>query len=553
MKLREDKKITDNKLVLKRLKIIAVIFMVIFLGSIYVLSISKAFNLQKYTLTDNVKVEHNGKKVYEGNIANYKVKDVKSEDTYTMYMKIPDVNIVNASLKYDNINVAVDIYQDDELVYSIGKDVPKVGVVCHAFNKVDLNDIKPNQEIKMCIRVINGSGFGFLPAVYLMNTKDSDLEYFYDMLLYIIMGVYLFVIGILGILIASYNMNKDIINKRLVVLSATCIVCAIYFVSMYQVIPIFSDNYIMDAYLEYASTVGVLIMLNLYMFMVNPKGKKLLSLILTIVSGIFLVAVIAMQILRIRAFNDSMTLFLGICLATAINFFITYAKNLKNFINKRIIMIGTYIIVSLIFVYVTIYIFFNNLKEKVLISVPIAIMLVLTVEFMDLIYEVVKGLISKAEQQALLNMAYIDKSTGLYNRRGLNKYIKELTKNIYNIYVFDINGLKKVNDKYGHMAGDYLIKTFADEVKKVFGDDFCARIGGDEFVVICEENEKKDQYINVLEDNIVLVNDKSQKEYKLQYSVGCDKYKPKNNSIEEVIKKADIAMYKMKEHAKNNV
>lgn len=547
MKLIDDKKMVDNKFILKRLKIIAVIFMVIFLGSIYVLSISKAFNLEKYTLTEQVKVEHNGKKVYEGNVANYKVKDVKSEDVYTMYMKIPDVNIINASLKYDNINVAVDIYQDDELVYSIGKDVPRVGVVCHAFNKVDLNDIKANQEIKMCIRVINASGFGFLPSVYLMNTKDSDLEYFYDMLLYIIMGVYLLVIGVIGILIASYNMNKDMINKRLVVLSTSCIVCAIYFVSMYQVIPIFSDNYVMDAYFEYASTIGVLIMLNLYMMMVNPKGKKMLSVILTGISAIFLVAVIVMQLLHIRAFNDSMIIFLVLCLVTAINFFITYSKNLKNFVNRKIIMIGTYVIVSLIAIYVIIYIFFNNLKEKVLIIVPLAILMVLTVEFMDLIYEVVKGLISRAEQKALLNMAYIDASTGLYNRRGLDKHIKELTKNTYNVYVFDINGLKKINDNYGHTCGDYVINTFAKELKKVFSENFCARIGGDEFIVISEYSMDKGGYLNLLNENVEKINAQSDKEYKVKYSVGSDKYEHKVDSIEDVIKKADTEMYKMKE------
>ena len=51
----------------------------------------------------------------------------------------------------------------------------------------------------------------------------------------------------------------------------------------------------------------------------------------------------------------------------------------------------------------------------------------------------------------------IDRSTGIGNRRGMNKYLEECTKGIYRLYLFDINGLKKVNDIYGHAAGDDMI------------------------------------------------------------------------------------------------
>ena len=92
----------------------------------------------------------------------------------------------------------------------------------------------------------------------------------------------------------------------------------------------------------------------------------------------------------------------------------------------------------------------------------------------------------KKTQERLYKLCYIDMLTGLFNR---NRYMEDLSgwekaalREIGGIYM-DLNGLKHCNDRFGHEAGDALIRRTADALNEVFpGEGY--RIGGDEFVVL---------------------------------------------------------------------
>ena len=89
--------------------------------------------------------------------------------------------------------------------------------------------------------------------------------------------------------------------------------------------------------------------------------------------------------------------------------------------------------------------------------------------------------------------AYTDEPTGLQNRRAFSEKLSGLDENRgsaeFAIWIFDINGLKEVNDSGGHAAGDELIKGAAECIVSGIGSaDKVYRIGGDEFAVIDEDN-----------------------------------------------------------------
>ena len=94
----------------------------------------------------------------------------------------------------------------------------------------------------------------------------------------------------------------------------------------------------------------------------------------------------------------------------------------------------------------------------------------------------------KKVEENLIYLNYHDHLTGLYNRRFFEEVLKMLDKEEYlpiSIIMCDINGLKLVNDSFGHYSGDALLKKAAETIKKACRkDDIIARIGGDEFVVI---------------------------------------------------------------------
>ena len=98
-----------------------------------------------------------------------------------------------------------------------------------------------------------------------------------------------------------------------------------------------------------------------------------------------------------------------------------------------------------------------------------------------------RTMLAEAKSEALEKIAYVDIMTGLNNRQKVNEYVQETVreKRRFGIVSFDLNGLKKANDIYGHMEGDRLITDFAHLLNEVYSKDaMVARLGGDEFVVI---------------------------------------------------------------------
>lgn len=157
------------------------------------------------------------------------------------------------------------------------------------------------------------------------------------------------------------------------------------------------------------------------------------------------------------------------------------------------------------------------------------------------------------EQEMFKEYATFDKLTGLMTRReGLAFFEKQLEFARFNSVkvvacFIDINGLKHVNDTYGHMAGDELILAVSKIIKNnARGNDTIFRYGGDEFILVLF-NTDKNTAPNIwrrIEYNFEEYNNTSNKAYKLSASHGFSEYDPvTNQSIDELLKLADAEMY----------
>ena len=135
-------------------------------------------------------------------------------------------------------------------------------------------------------------------------------------------------------------------------------------------------------------------------------------------------------------------------------------------------------------------------------------------------------------------LSYEDSLTGLYNRNCFNQAITKLKENAPEslaVIYLDLNGLKIVNDTYGHEAGDKLIRTAAANIRKAFGKN-TFRIGGDEFVALLSGNTKEEveACMNILREGLYADG--------VKISVGMS-YRDADVNVEEQMSQADKAMY----------
>ena len=156
-----------------------------------------------------------------------------------------------------------------------------------------------------------------------------------------------------------------------------------------------------------------------------------------------------------------------------------------------------------------------------------------------------------------------DPMTGLYNRAGMNANISDIIKkaviNGNEVFVIeiDMNGLKYINDNFGHAEGDSAIKTLAVSIYSICSnDDICVRSGGDEFLIIGECSYGEDIVKNRVEmiiKRLESYNCSSGKKYSVSASFGICCSRANNISdIDDMIKTADCRMYEDKAVYKNS-
>ncbi len=159
----------------------------------------------------------------------------------------------------------------------------------------------------------------------------------------------------------------------------------------------------------------------------------------------------------------------------------------------------------------------------------------------------------------LYEAAIHDEKTGLYN----NKFFETLLdmeiekakrgKQKLSLIIIDIDFFKKINDTYGHMKADELLKTLADVIKKhARKSDIVARFGGEEFIILLPETDLEKAKRFSLKLRNLVHSDKMLKKYKVTISGGITQFRNKNNDTKKKFKeRADKALYKAKEKGRD--
>lgn len=166
-------------------------------------------------------------------------------------------------------------------------------------------------------------------------------------------------------------------------------------------------------------------------------------------------------------------------------------------------------------------------------------------------------------QLSIANLAVRDSLTGVYSRLGIERNIQPLIdrtanrKNKFFLLVGDLNGLKGINDKYGHNAGDIAIKAVADALTaSLKNNEICARTGGDEFVVLgCNDywDDYPERFCNRVKERLDVYNKFADNPFDISVSLGGLCKRIKNiNELQALYDRADKSMYAEKKLHKKN-
>ena len=176
-------------------------------------------------------------------------------------------------------------------------------------------------------------------------------------------------------------------------------------------------------------------------------------------------------------------------------------------------------------------------------------------------YEVTLKTIELAEQNKKLNhLAHHDVLTSLPNRllfmdrleQSINLAKRQGTQ--VSILFLDLDRFKEINDTYGHEVGDKLLIEITHRLEACVRQyDTIARLGGDEFTIIIEDSEN-DRIVEILEEVIEQMKEPFMINGTMLYStfsIGVSRYPEDGESTEILLRNADTAMYKAKEHGRN--
>ena len=487
-------------------------------------------------------------------------------DVLRARIKLPSVKPYNnTSISFTVYNAEIDLGYDGETFYSYGHDLAaKNREIGNILVVAEVPDYAWGNWINLTLREqerspsLQNSAYRLIPTVRarVLPIIGHGMEFVVFSVL-MVLGT---AIGLAGVIFVTGKKNRILTMS---IGFATFLLCCWYF-GYNRFFYAISTNIRINAMAEYYAIhlVGLPITGFVYTVMEEGIRKKVVFWV-----GVFLAVLslgaISMSLTGVIMLSDSLPglqATLAVLLVVLLWLLISGARKDKNGFEASLLMGIT---VGMIFAVTEIV----SLRIRTIKGFPRALMKVTSLDYAAvglaiLILTLIIGIVDKlyhdmraqAEQDELEKIAYTDQLTGIPNRISCVEKMRMLTVNdYYAVAFFDVDGLKKANDNYGHDVGDELIKEVADLIRNTFFTykGYYGRWGGDEFIAVFLDEPSYRRFGYVFEDAVDEEAKKSKLQVPFSVSVGYKEHMPgMSETVNEIVNEADEQMYRSKKAKK---
>lgn len=520
----------------------------------------------RYELTDNWNVTINEDYYENVSLDEFTFDAVNKGDVITMETPVPsDFEYKEACLCMKARHVAVSMYVDDKLEYEYGYDRQKEDRTTGSGDLlINFYDEYKGKKLRLEYTVTEDDAFSKIDKMWLSEWENSIRYIVTNNRIPLLMGCFLMVFGVMMTFIQIFAVTFSTKYSNVLLLAVFSMCIGIWTLCYYDVMVVFAIPLYKVSLMEHMSLfiapIPILGYMYTYVKALNKKSIQIVYKILFTLQSLLTVMAIAFHIINL-AHGAQMLKYFHIMFVVDLLFliYIIYLNKKNNEMLSKTTTIGLILVAICVFYELATYAFsryteVSMFQIKGVSSVGLTIFIGILV--IDLYHRVTKNMMEEHEKALLIKRAYTDDLTKLHNRAYCSEYMRNLSvdKNSkYTIINFDLNGLKKMNDTYGHTKGDELICYAAIVLEKSFAKDgVVGRMGGDEFIAIIENDniEFIEKLIKTFKDNIKEVNEKKP-DLGLSISYGyATNTELEGARYEKVYHVADERMYVYKQEVK---
>ena len=401
-------------------------------------------------------------------------------------------------LRFKTYQTFVEAYRDGKKIYTNSernyRNHDLVGSGIH-FVYLGISLVK-DRTLELKFFFSENDAWNVLPTFQILPAKYAYNDYYARHSIALVVGLFLSLFGILALFLSAGMLFYKMKFFQLMMIGFLSICLGVWTLCFTKLFQLFSYDFTLNTNIEYAAL--YISPLPLYLLLLHMRYKQISK---TLWSGLIIVACLDILIFTVTTilnftnivhYPQTLWVFHAYVILCVVYLFVAIISNKRIFdtptriLTAGIFTFGTFAILELVRYHVmtSFHLEHTILGITWLPAGTLAFVILLVMSYIVYMYRLMSA---KTEKDVLKEIAYRDSLTGIYNRAKSQRIFSSLnsTSADFAFVSIDMNGLKLINDRYGHNEGDRQLKAFATAFHDAFAEvGTTIRLGGDEFLAI---------------------------------------------------------------------